>query len=74
MTARTGKDPGELYDELAGRLGKPLYVPRSTPRLVAAAEKATVSSLAPEAAKRWRTAGGPIASKMTKRPQATMRP
>ena len=66
MTARTGKDPGELYDELAGRLGKPLYVRVDAP--ATAAERAAVSSLTPEAISDGELAGDPITSKMTKAP------
>ncbi len=66
MTARTGKDPGELYDELAGRLGKPLYVRIDAP--ATAAERAAVSSLTPEAISDGELAGDPITSKITKAP------
>lgn len=66
MTARTGKDPGELYDELAGRLGKPLYVRVDAP--ATAAERAAVSSLTPEVISDGELAGDPITSKMTKAP------
>jgi phosphoglucomutase len=31
ITARTGRDPGELYAELAGRFGNPLYERIDTP-------------------------------------------
>ncbi len=66
MTARMGKDPGELYNDLAGRLGRPLYVRVDAP--ATAAERAAVSSLTPEAIRAGELAGDPITSKMTKAP------
>lgn len=66
MTARTGKDPGELYNELADRLGRPLYVRVDAP--ATAAERTAVSSLTPGAIKDEELAGDPITSKMTKAP------
>jgi phosphoglucomutase len=66
MIARTGKDPGELYNELAGRLGKPLYVRVDTP--ATAAERQAVSSLTPETVREEELAGDPIIAKMTKAP------
>ncbi len=66
MTARMGKDPGELYGELADRLGRPLYVRVDAP--ATAAERAAVSSLKPEAIEDEELAGDPITSKMTKAP------
>ncbi len=66
MTARMGKDPGELYGELADRLGRPVYVRVDAP--ATAAERTAVSSLTPEAIKDEELAGDPITSKMTKAP------
>jgi len=66
MTARMGKDPGELYNELADRLGRPVYVRVDAP--ATAAQRAAVSSLTPEAIKDEELAGDPITSKMTKAP------
>lgn len=66
MTARMGKDPGELYGELADRLGRPLYVRVDAP--ATAAERAAVSSLTPAAIEDEELAGDPITSKMTKAP------
>jgi phosphoglucomutase len=66
MTARTGKDPGELYNELADRLGRPLYVRVDAP--ATAAERTAISSLTPGAIKDEELAGDPITSKMTKAP------
>jgi phosphoglucomutase len=66
MTARMGKDPGELYNELADRLGRPVYVRVDAP--ATAAERAAVSSLTPETIKDEELAGDPITSKMAKAP------
>ncbi|OPY01109.1 MAG: Phosphoglucomutase [Syntrophorhabdus sp. PtaB.Bin047] len=66
MTAKMGKDPGELYNDLAGRLGRPLYVRVDAP--ATAAERAAISSLSPEAIRAGELAGDPITSKMTKAP------
>ena len=66
MTARLKKDPGELYNELADRLGRPLYV--RVDAVATAAERGAVSRLTPEAIKDEELAGEPITSKMTKAP------
>ncbi len=66
ITARMGKDPGELYLELVGRLGRPLYV-----RVDAAAtlaEKSAIGRLTPEAIREKELAGEPILSKLTRAP------
>jgi phosphoglucomutase len=66
MRARTGKDPGELYEVMAGELGRPLYKrvdAAATPR-----EKAALKKLSPEAVKAATLAGEPIRQKLTRAP------
>jgi phosphoglucomutase len=66
MTARTGKDPGELYGELTAKYGDPVYQ-----RIDAAAtkeEKAKLSKLSPEAVTATTLAGEPITQKLTEAP------
>jgi phosphoglucomutase len=66
MLARSGKDPGALYRELAQALGAPVYA-----RVDAAAtpaEKAILKKLAPSAVTATALAGEPIVAKLTKAP------
>jgi phosphoglucomutase len=66
MRARSGKDPGELYGEVAAALGAPVYA-----RIDAAAtpaEKAILKKLSPEAVAATRLAGEPIVAKLTRAP------
>jgi phosphoglucomutase len=66
MTARTGKDPGELYRELTARFGTPCYTRidvAATP-----AEKAAMERLSPEAVKANELAGEPILAKLSSAP------
>lgn len=66
IIARTQMDPGKLYEQLAERLGKPVYI-----RIDAAAtqaEKAAISSLTPETIADGDLAGEPITSKLTHAP------
>jgi phosphoglucomutase len=66
MTARTGKDPGERYRDLAARFGAPLYT-----RIDAAAtpaQKARLGKLAPEAVVASTLAGDAIVAKLTRAP------
>ena len=66
ITARTGRDPGEHYRELAHKFGAPFYT-----RIDAAAtleQKARLAKLAPEAVKVAALAGEPIVAKLTKAP------
>src|SRR5512135_235837 len=46
ITARTGKDPGEHYQELTAEFGRPYYTRIDAP--ATAAQKATLASLSPE--------------------------
>ncbi len=66
ITARTGKDPGQHFQELAAQFGQPYYT-----RIDAAAtpeQKAKLSKLSPEAVKAETMAGEPIVAKLTKAP------
>jgi len=66
ITARSGKDPGEHYRELAAAFGAPHYT-----RIDAAAtpeQKAKLGKLAPEAVTASTLAGEPITAKLTRAP------
>src|SRR5271165_1506464 len=66
ITARTGKDPGEHFDELAAEFGMPYYT-----RIDAAAtpqQKAKLEKLSPEAVKESDLAGEAITAKLTRAP------
>jgi phosphoglucomutase len=66
MTAVTGKDPGELYDELTARFGSPAYDRQDVP--ATPAEKAALGKLSPEAVSAGELAGEPIVAKLTRAP------
>jgi phosphoglucomutase len=66
ITARTGKDPGELYRELTEEFGAPYYT-----RIDAAAtpdQKSRLSKLSPEDVTASTLAGEPITAKLTRAP------
>jgi phosphoglucomutase len=66
ITARTGKDPGEHYDELVAEFGAFHYT-----RVDAAAtpeQKARLQQLSPDAVTTQTLAGEPITAKLTKAP------
>jgi phosphoglucomutase len=66
MTARTGKDPGQHYNELTAKYGSPVYQ-----RIDAAAtkeEKAKLSKLSPEQVTATTLAGEPITAILTEAP------
>ena len=66
ITARTGKDPGTHYRELASRFGTPCYT-----RIDAAAtpeQKAKLQKLSPAAVTADELAGEPITAKLTRAP------
>jgi len=66
MTARTGKDPGQLYGELTAKYGNPVYQ-----RIDAAAtkeEKAKLAKLSPSQVKAKELAGEPITAILTEAP------
>lgn len=66
MMAKTGRDPGELYQRLTERYGAPVYA-----RIDAVAtvpQKAVLSKLSPEQVKADTLAGDAITAKLTKAP------
>lgn len=63
ITARTGKDPGEHYRELAAEFGTPYYTRIDAP--ATPAQKAMLAKLSPESVKESRLAGEPITAKLT---------
>ncbi|MGD9578013.1 MAG: phosphoglucomutase (alpha-D-glucose-1,6-bisphosphate-dependent) [Syntrophorhabdus sp.] len=66
ITARMGKDPGEIYEELAKQLGNPWYTRIDTP--VSATEKVAMANLSPEMITAKEIAGEAITDKMSKAP------
>jgi phosphoglucomutase len=66
ITARTGKDPGELYRELTTRFGTPCYTRIDVP--ATPAEKAAMEHLSPEAVTAKELAGEPILAKLSAAP------
>jgi phosphoglucomutase len=66
ITARTGKDPGELYRELTARFGTPYYTRIDVPAKPAA--RAAMEHLSPEAVTAKELAGDPITDKLTAAP------
>ena len=66
MTARTGKDPGELYRELARHHGAPFYA--RTDAAATPDEKARLGRLSPEQVKASDLAGEPITAILTHAP------
>jgi phosphoglucomutase len=66
ITARTGRDPGELYQDLTAVFGTPYYSRIDAP--ATPEEKARLSKLAPEAVTAGTLAGEPILAKLTRAP------
>ncbi len=66
ITARTGKDPGRLYDELTQELGWSFYERIDAP--ASAAQKAAFASVTPERITAKELAGEPIQSKRVAAP------
>ncbi|HEY7747015.1 MAG TPA: phosphoglucomutase (alpha-D-glucose-1,6-bisphosphate-dependent) [Desulfuromonadales bacterium] len=66
MTARTGKDPGEIYREIESRFGSPSYARIDAP--ATPAQKKVLSRLSPELVKARELAGEPITAKLTRAP------
>ena len=66
ITAASGKDPGEHYQEITARLGAPLYVRIDTP--CTPAEKAGLAQLTAHAVTATALAGDPIESRITHAP------
>jgi len=66
ITAVTGKDPGELYRELEGRFGSPVYTRADAP--ASPAQKAALKALSPEMVAATELAGSPIRARLTRAP------
>ncbi|HXW04385.1 MAG TPA: phosphoglucomutase (alpha-D-glucose-1,6-bisphosphate-dependent) [Vicinamibacterales bacterium] len=66
MTARTGRDPSELYAELARELGAPVYERIDAP--ATPEEKAALLKLSPEDVSATELAGDPIEARLTTAP------
>ncbi len=66
ITARTGKDPGELYRELAAAYGTPFYTRIDAPAMPE--QKAKLGNLSPGAVAAATLAGEPILAKLTRAP------
>jgi phosphoglucomutase len=66
MTARTGRDPGELYQELAEQHGAPFYA--RTDAAATPEEKALLGKLSPSQVTAKEIAGDPIESILTNAP------
>jgi phosphoglucomutase len=66
MKARTGKDPGEVFEELAGRFGRPHY--KRVDVAADAEQKAVLKKLSPEQVQSDELAGEPITDVLTEAP------
>jgi Phosphoglucomutase/phosphomannomutase, alpha/beta/alpha domain III len=66
ITAHTGKDPGEHYQELTEELGTSYYTRIDAP--ATPEQKARLQKLAPEAVQESKLAGEPITAKLTRAP------
>jgi len=66
ITARTGKDPGEHYRELAAELGTSFYTRIDAP--ATPEQKARLQTLSPDAVREETLAGEPIIAKLTRAP------
>jgi phosphoglucomutase len=66
ITARTGKDPGEHYQELTQAFGTPFYTRIDAP--ATPEQKALLQKLSPESVQDAVLAGEPIVAKLTRAP------
>lgn len=66
ITAVTGKDPGEHYQELVAKYGAPIY--KRVDAAANSAQKAKLSKLAPEQISATELAGEPITAKLSRAP------
>jgi phosphoglucomutase len=64
ITAKTGKDPGEIYGELEGKFGSPTYERIDAP--ATPDQKAILKKLSPEMVAAEELAGEPITAKLTR--------
>jgi phosphoglucomutase len=66
ITAVTGKDPGEHFEEITAKFGTPYYTRLDVP--ASTEQKVTLAALSPEAVKASELAGEPIAARLTRAP------
>ena len=66
ITARTGKDPGEHYNELTAKFGTPYYIRIDAP--ATPEQKNALKKLSPEAVTATELAGEAITAKLTRAP------
>jgi phosphoglucomutase len=66
ITARTGKDPGQHYQEMATEFGTPYYTRIDAPSTPE--QKAKLSALSPDSVRESELAGEPITAKLTRAP------
>lgn len=66
ITARTGKDPGEHYQELTSKFGTPYYTRIDAP--ATPEQKSSLKKLSPEAVTATELAGEAITAKLTRAP------
>jgi len=66
MTARTGRDPGEHYRDLAAEFGSPVYTRIDAP--ATPEQKAKLAKLSPAAVTAPLLAGEPITARLTRAP------
>ncbi len=66
IAAKTGKDPGHHFQELAAKFGMPYYTRIDAP--ATPAQKALLQKLSPEAVKATQLAGEAIVAKLTRAP------
>jgi len=66
MKARTGKDPGEIYQELTAQFGAPVYERIDAP--ASAEQKAILARLSPEQVGAKELGGDPIVAMLTQAP------
>ena len=66
ITAKTGRDPGEHYQDLVSKFGAPIYARIEAP--ASAAQKTILKNLSPEAVQETTLAGEPIEAVLTNAP------
>jgi phosphoglucomutase len=66
ITARTGRDPAELYSDLEGRFGRPSYIRIDAP--ATPLQKAVLKKLSPDMVTAQELAGEQITAKLTRAP------
>jgi phosphoglucomutase len=66
MTARSGKDPSEIYHDLESKFGSPVYERMDAP--ATPEQKSVLKNLSPDMVKTQELAGEPITEKLTTAP------